>query len=60
MIIVDVQKKREIYAYLDALKETGEVNIVRVKNHLQRELSLTEQQAKLSLLGWIQTLCPMI
>ena len=58
--IIDVQKKCEIYAYLDSLRETGGVNIMRVKNYLRHELSLTEQQTTQYLLGWIQTLCPTV
>lgn len=57
-LAADVQTKREIYAYLDSLKETGGINIMRVKNYLRRELSLTEQQARQYLFGWIQNLCP--
>ena len=44
-----------IYAYLNALRDSGRINMMGATPHLQDRFGLTRKEAKAALLNWIAT-----
>jgi len=45
----------DIYAYLDALRATGRINMMGAGVYLQRDFGLNRYEAKMAVLQWIKT-----